>query len=382
MSPKVSIVVTTIFEPKWLKGYLNNIEKYGRKNNATIHIICDKKTPQSVFDAASEAVSSGFNIDCPSLEEQESWLSSIGADPNFIPWNTDNRRNIGFLRALQQGCELLISIDDDNYCLDDVDFIGCHSVVGSTAQDCSEKSTTGGRWFNACAQMTHQSTVEIYPRGFLYAARQNPELKAEICEIANDSRKVAVNAGLWTDDPDVDAISRLALRPEVSAVSNHEVVMADNTWCPINTQNTALSRDAIPAYYYIRMGFPLKGLSIDRFGDIMSGFFLLKCVYHMGEAARFGDPIARHLRSPHNLLKDLYHELAGITLLEDLIPWLIELELTGSTYEETYLSLANAIEMQANEFSGFVWDDGGREFLKETADCMRHWLKLLNTVSA
>lgn len=376
MSIQTSIVVTTIFEPAWLDGYLRNIEHFGHKSDVTLHIICDNKTPQTVYAAANDAQSQGFKVDCPSLDEQQQWLNKIGANTDFIPWNTDNRRNIGFLRARELGCGVLISIDDDNYCPEDIDFVGSHHIVGSISEKSASRIANGGTWFNACSMLEHNAKATIYPRGFPYAVRLGTEQQATATGMLADQRRVAVNAGLWTDDPDVDAISRLALRPIVSAAEPDSVVMGPNTWCPVNTQNTGLLAEAMPAYYYIRMGYALKGLSIDRYGDIMSGFFLQKCAYHLGDAVRFGDPVARHSRSPHNLLKDLYHELAGITLLEDLLPWLIDLKLDGSNYTEAYASLADALRSNADQFTGFVWDDGGREFLKETADCMDHWLTL------
>src|SRR5205807_8637826 len=132
----------------------------------------------------------------------------------------------------------------------------------------------------------------------------------------------AINVGLWLSDPDVDAIARLALAPSISSAREGSLFLGDSTWTPINTQNTALARDAVTAYYYVRMGFSLGGLNIDRYGDILSGYVIQKCVKARGEAIRIGPPIADHRRTPHNLFKDLYHELAGMVLLEDLLPWL------------------------------------------------------------
>ncbi len=73
------------------------------------------------------------------------------------------------------------------------------------------------------------------------------------------------------------------------------------------------------AYYYLRMGFPIKGLRIDRYGDILSGYFVQKCIRHLGDAVRIGDPVCKHIRTRHNLFKNLYHELAGMVLIEDLV---------------------------------------------------------------
>ena len=189
--------------------------------------------------------------------------------------------------------------------------------------------------------------------------------------------RIAVNAGLWLDDPDVDALTRLTLAPQGRAARPESVLLAPGTWSPINTQNTAMLREALPAYYYVRMGFPLQGMRIDRFGDILSGYFLQAVAKHLGDGIRIGSPVAAHRRSPHDLFKDLYHELAGVVLIEELVPWLRELKLQGGDYASAYASLAQALEDGAEGFRGFVWDEGGRDFLRETASCMRDWLALV-----
>jgi hypothetical protein len=199
---------------------------------------------------------------------------------------------------------------------------------------------------------------------------------------ARSAATVAVNAGLWLEDPDVDAITRLALRPTALSAKPISVVLGSDTWAPINTQNTAIVGPAIAAYYYVRMGFPLQGMHIDRYGDILSGYFVEACAKHLGDLVRFGNPVADHRRTPHNLFEDLYHELGGMMVIEDLVPWLREVPLSGSTYAETYASLADAVIEQAHSFKGFIWDQGGREFLLETGRCMQRWhdaLRVLGT---
>ena len=380
MDRKTDIVVTTIFEPDWLAGYLKNLKEYGHQDQVTIRIITDRKTPESVYRAAADASQQGFNIDCPTLKEQSEYLNKLGLENDFIPWDTDNRRNIGFLRAWEADAEVLISIDDDNYCRSDSDFIAAHGAVGCPATPEPSDLLSQGPWFNICDLLETQNETPIFPRGFPYHQRNN--YKHAVSKPENLDSNIAINAGLWLEDPDVDALTRLTLSPHAKNASNAAVFLSDETWSPINTQNTALSRDAIPAYYYIRMGYGLEGLTLDRFGDILSGYFIQKCTKAMGHAIRIGSPVAEHKRTPHNLFKDLYHELAGIVLIEDLLPWLIELKLYGNNYIELYAELADALDTQSPKFKGFVWDQGGREFLCETADSMRRWLKVIRQISS
>jgi hypothetical protein len=185
----------------------------------------------------------------------------------------------------------------------------------------------------------------------------------------------ALNAGLWLDDPDVDAVGRLSDRPKALRYRGRPFALGPDTWSPINTQNTALSRPAMAAYYYVRMGFAIEGLKIDRYGDILSGYFVQKCARHLGESVRLGDPICDHRRTPHNLFKDLYHELAGMVLVEELLPWLVELKLTGGSYRDAYACLSDELASAAPRFRGFVFDQGGRDFLADTARHMRTWLR-------
>jgi len=66
-----------------------------------------------------------------------------------------------------------------------------------------------------------------------------------------------------------------------------------------------------------------------------------------------------------------------MVVVEELLPWLREVKLSGGSYAEAYAALADAIDAQAPKFRGFVWDQGGRDFLVDSAACMRTWLGAL-----
>lgn len=382
-----SIVVTTIFEPAFLDGYVEAVRAGRLAESANLIIIPDRKTPASVGEAALRARQQGFQVLCPTLDEQETFLKRLGLPADFIPYNTDNRRNVGFLMALEQGCEVLIAIDDDNFCLPGTRFVEEHRVVGGLARDPVAHTSDG--WFNICSLLRSverttggpasggaprtEDAPAIFPRGFPYfAQRRQRETRLE----RNGAPlTIAMNAGLWLDEPDVDAVYRLCRRPQVLEFKGPSVVLAPEVWSPINTQNTAMTRAVALTYYYVRMGFPLQGLQIDRYGDILSGYLTQKCVKHLGQGIRIGTPLLDHRRTPHNLFKDLYHELAGMVLIEDLLPWLTDVKLTGSTPLEVYASLADHLAASAGQFKGFVWDHGGRDFLTDTARYMKTWAR-------
>lgn len=102
MSKYISIVVTTIFEAAFLDGYLENIHSNGWKESTVFFIISDRKTPTSVYEAAKKACKNGFDVRCPDLEEQVLFLKKLDLPEDFIPWNTDNRRNLGFFEDFRK----------------------------------------------------------------------------------------------------------------------------------------------------------------------------------------------------------------------------------------------------------------------------------------
>jgi hypothetical protein len=185
---------------------------------------------------------------------------------------------------------------------------------------------------------------------------------------------VHINAGLWLQDPDIDGITWLVLKPRVKGFRGESVILGRNTWSPINSQNTALRLDAVPSYYFVRMGYPLAGRPIDRYGDIFSGYFAQACAKHLGGYVRAGTPVADHRRNSHNYMRDATAEWACIQILEDLVPWLMEVKLEGTTYSETYLSLSHALEDAAEAMRGSVWNPATQAYFHEIGQYMRCWL--------
>jgi hypothetical protein len=338
---KAAVVVTTIHDcTELLHGYLKNFAKYGHE--VSFYVIPDRKTPAQLLWPKE--------VHGPTLQEQCEFLEKVHFDFDQIPFNSDNRRNVGYLMALADGAEMIVSIDDDNYCPEDEDFIGEHE---QSLLHPGKTISIEEVWFN---NLTLLGASILHPRGFPYYAK-HPKIRGFR---QGDTLPVRINAGLWAGDPDLDAITWLAhpvspLRSWVEA----SAALAPDTWCPINSQNTAVHRDLMPAYYFIRMTSMM-----DRFGDIFQGYFALKVAKHMGWTVRFGAPVVTHRRNSHVYLKDVQKEIEPILLLEELLPKLLEVKLTGTTVEEAYLSLAEFVAEQ------------NTPFYLETARLMREWSKV------
>jgi Reversibly glycosylated polypeptide len=375
--PKAALVLTTIFDPVILETYLSNFDRYGRLDDVEIVVIPDRKTPAAAFNTCHRLATQGLKVVCPTLEEQECYLKRIGLRPGFIPYNSDNRRNVGFLMALERQPDFLISIDDDNYCLDTEDYFSAHvTVLSKSLQHNVTSSATG--FINVCDLLDFDMSATVYPRGYPYFARH----KTDDLRTINAQTEIMINAGLWLKDPDVDAITWLGLNPCARSFRNESVVLDSSSWSPVNSQNTALRTALIPAYYFVRMGYPINGMAIDRYGDIFSGFFVLACAKHLGGTARFGTPIADHRRNRHDYLRDASAEWHAILLLEDVLRWLVGTRLEGSNCFETYLSLAEGLEQAVEEFQGPVWNDASRGFFHQMAYCMRTWVTAARRVAA
>jgi hypothetical protein len=286
----------------------------------------------------------------------------------LVPYNSDNRRNIGYLMALESGNEILLSIDDDNYCIGET--YKTSGIVCEEAVTLPAVHSSNG-WFNFCEMLEIQPEGRFYPRGFPYHKRhQDPK-----STFADETGLVRMNVGLWLQEPDLDAITWLTAPVRARGFKGKSFLLGNDTWSPINTQNTALHRDLIVSYYFVRMGYPLAGMPIDRYGDIFSGYLSQACVRHMGHRIRVGTPVADHKRNSHNYLRDVAGELACILALEPFTEWLHDVKLNGGTYSETYLSLADAIDDQVQHFSGSIWTDATRGYFHQMTYCMRQWVK-------
>jgi hypothetical protein len=368
---RIDVVMTTIGDgAKFLTAYQSLLSREQLRDRVRLVIIPDRRTPSGLQDGCASARKAGIDVLCPSVEEQDELLTSLGV-PNLVPYDSDNRRNVGYLLSWLSEADLLISVDDDNFPVKN-DFFSVHSRVAAGAQQAQVVHSPSG-WWNPCDQLTTVPTP-IYPRGYPYAQRTGKAIEAiPAAELAD----VRINAGLWLGDPDVDAITRIAMAPEALELSTAEVVLGPATWAPVNSQNTAVQHDAVAAYYFPRMGQQLRGQRIDRYADIFSGYFVQACAKRLGHAVRFGTPLAQHERNDHLLFRDLSQELPAIMVLDDLLEWLAGCQLDGSSYSAAYLSLSHQLQDAVETMSGSGWTPELRGFFHEMAHLMRQWLRAL-----
>jgi hypothetical protein len=235
----------------------------------------------------------------------------LGAREWIIPRQTGACRSFPMYLAWKEGCEFILTLDDDCYPGPEgvAQFIENH--IGAFNLDC---------WFR---------TIDgVEPRGFPYGDRGRLQ--------------VLLNHGLWTGVPDLDAPTFLTReRIPVSVVlRGRREVIPPGQWFSLSAINVCYSRRAIPAAYNLLMG---RAYGFDRFDDVWSGLFLKKIADHLGFYITSGLPFVRHSKASDPFV-NLCKEGLGIHLHEYFWRYISAVSLKGAgSIAEAYRYLAEAV---------------------------------------
>jgi hypothetical protein len=330
---KIALVTTTISIPKLLVEYASNFENFKWKNVFFV-VAGDLKTPFEIIEFCENLQEKfGYEVNYLDIKTQEKLFPKLAS---YIPYNSLTRRNFGMLFAYQNHAEIIITIDDDNF-VGNGDYLKFHSIVGDKKRLKCISSNTG--WYNVCEVLKEEKNRYFFHRGFPLDQRKTIEVKVS----ENDS-KIIANEGLWIESPDVDVVAllnfgELKVIEFDSSLFGNNFILEKGTWCPINTQNTAIASEALPSFF-------LNPPQL-RYDDIWAGFILRKVADCIGDSVSYGQPIAIHRRNVHNYLKDLEKEVDGMKRTPELIKELREIELNGKSYFDCTYEL---IEKLSNNF--------------------------------
>ena len=361
----VAIVTTTIHVPKLLEAYAQNASEFGHEPVLFV-VIGDLKTPPEA-KSFCEDIPKRFPHEMIFLDvdDQKKYLTKYPELAEHLPYNSIQRRNIGMLLAYEQGADVLITIDDDNFFVDG-DFVGRHAVVGTVATVDAITSSTG--WLNVCEFLIEEHGYPFYHRGFPLKERWP---QAEKVTRKSQQSRVAANAGLWLGDPDIDAITRLAFPITVTGFQGEEnLALAPGTWSPFNSQNTAISREALPAYFLS----PIIG----RYDDIWASYVVKRIADHLGEVVTFGFPLVNQERNPHDGLQDLDREMDGMRLSDVFCSQLREIGLSGKTYGECFKEIHRGLENWTSQDAELRSTD--KEFMNGYLSGMEVWIETIRRV--
>lgn len=353
-----AIVTTTIFVPKLLDTYADDARAHGRE--VLFVVVGDKKTPAETAEYCKDlSTRSGFRVEYFSPERQEEFLAPFPELKDHIQWNCIMRRNIGILYAYLEGCPVIATIDDDNF-LVTKDYLGAHGIGTETVSTVIETST---KWINVCRMLDEKYGREFYHRGFPLEMRH----EHETWEQTKKSVSPVVNAGLWLGDPDVDAMTRLhyTAKPIDATAFNYgeSIVPEKGIWTPFNSQNTALARKVVPAYFL--------SPKVGRYDDIWASYIMKHITDTLGDAIRFGAPIVRQERNPHNYWRDLDMERYGHALTLLFVEKLASIQLSGTDYQTCYAEVTE--KLPSLLLTQEKLKDDERTFLEGYFTGMRIW---------
>jgi hypothetical protein len=274
MNKKI-IITTTINKPT--KATL----AFCKKKDFDFMIIGDLKTPHEFYYDLEKEFN---NVKYLSPENQSKLFPDLS---DSIGWNCIQRRSIGFVYAYINNYNIIASVDDDNI---PYDHWGENVFVGREAE--IDLYDTENLVFDP---LSVTNTPHLWHRGYpieLLSTRH------KINYLGKFKRKILVQADLWDGDPDIDALARIAFKPEVKYdVKN---LYGSVKMSPFNSQNTFLHRDVLKFY----MMFPFVG----RMDDIWPSYLVQ---HNFPECITYAPASVYQERNPQNVITNLENEIYG-----------------------------------------------------------------------
>ncbi len=295
---RVAIVVPTIRE--------NSIIDFLRvwENDFSEHVvIIVEDNPERTFQIAGKNIRHLCWRDIDADLGHHSWI---------IPRRTDCIRSYGYLKAYQEGVDMILTLDDDCYPQGD-DFVGQHyRKLSSKATQPAWVSTGRGP----------------FPRGMPYL-------------LQNRDPECLISHGLWSGIPDLDAVTQLMNARLNQTFDPVEQVIPRGTFFPMCGMNLAFKPSVAPAMYFLLMG---RDWPYDRFGDIWCGIFVKKICDHLGFAIRSGQPVVEHKRAS-SVWANLRKESSAYEVNETLWQAVDSLVLTKGSIRGCYQELAEKLPL-------------------------------------
>jgi hypothetical protein len=268
---KKVIVTTTINRPT------EAIEGFDGLKDWDLIVVGDKKTPKDY------RLSSGIYI---SPEEQERYDKELS---ELIGWNTHARRNFGHLWAKDMGADVIAMVDDDNIPLNGWGqnlFVGRETEVHHYPTELDAFDPIGATNY-----------PQLWHRGFPLQLIH----KRDYSRVEKKILRADIQADLWNGDPDVDAICRMIYSPDCE-FDPDALPMASNRPSPFDSQNTFISKEVLPAYFFLPHVTPYG-----RMGDIWIAYHVVS----LGFQVVYGKPSVYQKRNVHDLTVDMIDEFIG-----------------------------------------------------------------------
>ncbi|MBT3301186.1 MAG: DUF288 domain-containing protein [Bacteroidetes bacterium] len=297
---KTALIITSISAPN---PVMKSLAEGSLKNNVDFIVIGDTKSPDK-FELNG--------CDFYSYEEQLKLKFKFAKE---VPTRHYGRKNIGYLLAIQNGAELMLETDDDNF--PRASFWADRNIQQKSAV------SEGDYWLNTYTYFTDKF---IWPRGFSLEHLQQ-------IQPAKDSFPIKdiispIQQGLADENPDVDAMFRLSYPLPVSFEKDFNLALGKGSWCPFNSQNTTWFKEAFPLMY-------LPSYCSFRMTDIWRSFIAQRILWENNWHLLFHNSTVWQDRNEHNLMKDFEDEIPGYLNNDRIVKTLEDLDIKSG---EQYLS--------------------------------------------
>jgi STELLO glycosyltransferases len=241
-----------------------------------------------VGDQDSPADFSIDGCDFWGLDRQKSCGFELG---KIAPSRRYSRKNIGYLAAIQNGCEALIETDDDN--IPEEEFWRPRQRVVNAA------ALFDSDWVNVYSYFSESG---LWPRGYPldFVLKGATPLSGAV----EGRHHCPIQQGLVDQNPDLDAIFRLTRTLPQNFKKAGPIALGENSWCPFNSQNTTWFKEAFPLLY-------LPSHCSFRMTDIWRSFVAQRISWLNGWSTLFHGPDMRQERNQHLLLRDFEEEIPG-----------------------------------------------------------------------
>ncbi len=372
---KITAVTTTINLPEVLFEFQKNLSENDHYDVNFI-VIGDNKTPYWVSQFCSEENFDWLRVEYWSPKDQKEWLSGLNTDTSLIiPENDIRRRNIGFLLALQGGADVIVSLDDDNYPISGSDWLGTLNRAMEPKDGYNEVSSKNN-FINPCNILVYGNEY-VYSRGYPLNYWYTDSFSSYITP---GKKKVIMHQMLWTNKPDVDAVSNL-IYPNLKTCGfvapsgfvgpiEPMLVAQEGQYFPVDTQSLAFSKEL--SVFHALYQEPLFGLPSHRYDDIWAGLFCQKLANKFGDGYSFGAPLVEHRRNTHDYIRDLQTEYIGMVLNSKMWKFIQDLDIQSQTYKSGFLEIADALPGGFKEYDPRV-----RGYIQNLSKSIRCWVELL-----
>lgn len=314
---KKSLVITSI-APSTLE-VLHTYAQESNKRDFDFIVIGDTKSPDEFHID---------NCDFWSVERQQAFDSEFA---KICPTRHYARKNIGYLVAMSRGTTELVETDDDNLPREEFWSARERKVEARYIQDLD--------WVNVYRYFADDF---IWPRG-LPLDQLHKKLPA-LDTFKLNQVDCPIQQGLADENPDVDAVYRLAFELPFNFKKTGNIALGNNAWCPFNSQNTYWFKEAFPLLY-------LPSHCSFRMTDIWRSFVAQRIAWANGWSILFHDANVWQERNEHDLMKDFEDEVPGYLNNSKIAQGLAELDIQGGA-ENILSDLVKCYEFLTNE--GYV----------------------------